>query len=166
MPSSRRFGTEERQLKPNRSGSRKHIAMTQHVSFSGVHSCAGAGSEKSLSAWPASSTKSDSSSCPFCPKSQRRNYPTLNGNRVDRGNEIASCPAGVSETGRLRAGAGRKFHGTLGAPPSTDNWFLYSLRERYAFNSLHGAAEYAILLFVGLGRRIVLKPAGSSFICF
>jgi hypothetical protein len=79
---------------------------------------------------------------------------------------MASCPQEFRRQGAFARGAGRKFHGTLGAPPSTDIRFLYSPRERYAFNSLQGAAEYAILLFVGLGRRIVLKPAGSSFICF
>jgi hypothetical protein len=45
-------------------------------------------------------------------------------------------------------------------------------RPRYGIDPLHDATEYAILLFVGVrlflgvGRRIVLKPTGSHFIVF
>ena len=67
MRSSRPFGIEERQSRPSRLDSRKHTAMILHEFFSGGHSYAGAGSEKSRVTWRASLTKSNPSCCQSYP---------------------------------------------------------------------------------------------------
>jgi predicted nucleotidyltransferase component of viral defense system len=93
----RRFGTGGRQLKPNRSASRERIGRTPRVFHSGAHSYGAADLKKRRMTSCASWTKSGRSSCLSCPKSQTPNHSTLNGNRVDRGNETTSYP-NVSET--------------------------------------------------------------------
>src|SRR5438445_10344753 len=66
--------------------------MTPRAFYSGVHSYGAADSEERKVTSCGSWTKSGLSSCQSCPKSQRRNHSTPNGNRVDRGNENHLIP--------------------------------------------------------------------------